>query len=139
MRRMVIALAVMLGALSLSSQAAPAADSTPGHFPVRAFGATGDGKTLDTAAINRAIAAAADAGGGVVEFTAGDYLAYTIHLKSHVTLHLGPGATLIAAEPPAAGQPGGYDPPEPNAWNQFQDFGHTRFFAAAAAAGTERR
>ena len=42
---------------------------------VRMFGAKGDGKTLDTAAIDRAIAAAAAAGGGTVRFPAGTYLA----------------------------------------------------------------
>ncbi len=98
-----------------------------GVFPVRAFGAAGDGRTLDTAAVNRAIAAAAAAGGGTVEFAAGDYLCHSIHLQSNVTLHLGPGATLIAADPLAAGQPGGYDAPEPNAWDQYQDFGHTHW------------
>ncbi len=100
---------------------------TTSVFAVRAFGATGDGRTLDTAAVNRAIAAAAAAGGGTVEFAAGDYLCHSIRLQSNVTLHLGPGATLLAADPPPAGQPGGYDAPEPNAWDQFQDFGHTHW------------
>ncbi|HEX3729007.1 MAG TPA: hypothetical protein VHV47_04340, partial [Opitutaceae bacterium] len=46
---------------------APSAAPNPGRlYDIRAFGATGDGKTLDTGAINRAIAAAAAAGGGTV-------------------------------------------------------------------------
>jgi polygalacturonase len=40
-------------------------------FDVRKFGATGDGKTLDTPAVNRAIEAAAAGGGGMVLFPAG--------------------------------------------------------------------
>ena len=99
----------------------------PAVFSVRAFGAAGDGRTLDTAAVNRAIAAAAAAGGGTVEFAAGDYLCHSIRLRSHVTLHLGAGATIVAADPPLAGQPGGYDDPEPNPWDQYQDFGHTHW------------
>src|SRR5690348_1674677 len=67
-------------------------------FDVRSFGAQGDGKALDTDAINKAIEAAAAAGGGVVTFRAGDYPSYSIHLKSNVTLRLENGATLIAAE-----------------------------------------
>ena len=65
--------------------------SAPGSgvfFNVHAYGATGDGKTLDTDAINRAIEAAAAAGGGVVFFPAGNYLCFSIHLKSNVHLHL---------------------------------------------------
>jgi len=102
-------------------------EMTAREFSVREFGARGDGRVLDTAAINRAIEAAAAEGGGVVAFPAGDYLSYSIRLKSNVTLRLGPGATIIAAEPPPAGEPGGYDAPEPNAWNQYQDFGHSHF------------
>jgi polygalacturonase len=96
-------------------------------FDVRAYGATGDGQTLDHDAINRAIDAAANQGGGTVVFPAGDYLSYTIRLKSQITLHLGPGATIIAADPPPEGQPGGYDAPEPNPWNVYQDFGHSHW------------
>jgi polygalacturonase len=98
-----------------------------GTLDVRAFGATGDGKTLDTPAINKAIDAAAAAGGGVVRFPAGNYLCYSIHLKSHITLLLDAGATIVAADAPAAGTSGGYDPPEPNAWDKFQDFGHSHW------------
>ncbi len=39
-----------------------------------------------------------------MELSAGNYLCHSIHLKSHVTLHLGPGATIIAADPPAEGE-----------------------------------
>ena len=100
----------------------PAAD-----FDVRAYGATGNGTTLDTDAVNRAIAAAAAAGGGTVHFGAGTYASYSVHLQSNVTLSLDAGATLLAADPPAAGQPGGYDDPEPNAWDKYEDFGHSHW------------
>lgn len=100
---------------------------TPHLFDVRAFGARGDGVTLDHTAINGAIAAAADAGGGTVVVSAGDYLCYSIRLRSSVTLKLEAGATLIAADPPPAGQAGGYDTPEDGPVNLFQDFGHSRF------------
>ena len=43
---------------------------------------------MDTPAVNKAIAAAAEAGGGTVVFPAGTYLSYSIHLKSHVSLFL---------------------------------------------------
>lgn len=100
-----------------------------GVFDVRAFGARGDGKTLDTPAINRAIEAAALAGGGTVRVPAGTYLCFSIHLKSHVALYLDQGATILAAETPEGGV-GGYDPAEPNAWDQYQDFGHNHWHNA---------
>ena len=62
------------------------ADSARG-FDVKAFGATGDGKTIDTPSINRAIEAAAAAGGGTVHFPAGTYLCYSIRLKTGVPHH----------------------------------------------------
>lgn len=96
-------------------------------FNVRDFGAAGDGRTLDTTAINRAIRAAETVGGGTVVLPAGDYLSHSIRLCSHLTLWIGSGARLIAADPPPAGQPGGYDAPEEGPPNVFQDFGHSRF------------
>jgi polygalacturonase len=112
-----------------TGQAAAAKTNSAGRgtLDVKAFGATGDGKTLDTPSINNAIDAAAAAGGGIVRFPAGSYLCYSIHLKSHITLYLDPGATIVAADSPAVGASGGYDPPEPNAWDKFQDFGHSHW------------
>jgi polygalacturonase len=97
-----------------------------GAFDVRTFGAKGDGKTVDTPAINKAVEAAAAAGGGTVGFPAGNYLCYSIHLKSNVALYLDEGATIIAADTPEGGA-GAYDAAEPNAWDQYQDFGHSHF------------
>jgi polygalacturonase len=110
------------------NQSATAHDTratAPSVFDVRAHGAAGDGRTLDTAAINRAIEAAYAAGGGTVSLPAGTYLSFSIHLRSRVTLHLGLGAVLLAAEP-AAGF-GAYDPAEPNEWDAYQDFGHSHW------------
>ncbi|MGA8271662.1 MAG: glycoside hydrolase family 28 protein [Candidatus Sulfotelmatobacter sp.] len=106
---------------------AETASAPASEYDVRQFGAKGDGKTLDTPAINRAIDAAAAAGGATVRFSAGTYLCYSIHLKSNVDLYLGPGATILAADSPAPGVSGGYDPPEPNAWDKYQDFGHSHW------------
>ncbi len=95
-------------------------------FDVRTHGAKGDGVTLDSPAINRAIEAASAAGGGTVVFPAGTYLSFSLRLKSHITLRFDAGATLLAATPSAA--LGGYDAPEPNDWGdklQYQDFGHS--------------
>jgi hypothetical protein len=64
---------------------------------VRDYGARGDGTTLDSAAINRAIEAAAAAGGGSVVVPAGRYRCGTVTLRSHVTLRLEAGAVLIGS------------------------------------------
>jgi polygalacturonase len=92
-------------------------------FDVRTYGAKGDGATLDTDAINKAISAAHAAGGGTVRFGAGTYLSTSIHLQSHVGLFLDHGATILAADSSA----GPYDEPEPNQWDTFQDFGHSHW------------
>lgn len=101
--------------------------TTTDNFNIRSFGAAGDGKTIDTPAINRAIDAASAAGGGTVFFPAGSYLCYSIHLKSKVSLYIGPGATIVAAETASSGASSGYDAPEPNQWDRFQDFGHSHW------------
>ena len=129
-----IAGAVAVGAPS--SMNAMAELNTPSGAPAQRsaifeatnFGAKADGHAIDTPAINRAIEAAAAAGGGTVHFAAGQYLCYSIRLKSNVALHLDQGAVIIAADPLPEGQPGGYDDPEPpQPWEAYQDFGHNHW------------
>jgi polygalacturonase len=100
-----------------------------GNFNVRHFGAKGDGTAVDTAAVNRAIEAAAKAGGGTVVFPAGVYACYSIHLKSNVALYLSQGATILAASTPYEGvTSGGYDTAEPQGeWEPYQDYGHNHW------------
>jgi polygalacturonase len=62
---------------------------------VKDFGATGDGTTFDTGAIEKAIAACSTAGGGTVELPAGKYLCVPFELASNLNLHLDEGATIL--------------------------------------------
>ncbi len=94
-------------------------------FNVRQFGAKGDSSTIDTESINKAIEAASSQGGGTVYFPAGEYLSFSIRLKNNITVFLDNGAFLIAADP-EKGQ-GGFDAPEPNAFDEYQDFGHSHW------------
>ncbi len=64
---------------------------------VRAFGAKGDGVTLDTPAISSAIESCASHGGGTVYFAPGRYVIGTIQLSSHIHLQLEPGASLVGS------------------------------------------
>ena len=92
-------------------------------YNVLDFGARGDGKTNNTKAINSAIEAAAKNGGGTVYFPAGDFLSFTIRMKSKITLFLDQGAVLIGDQEVNGV---GYDLPEADAWyKKFQDFGHS--------------
>lgn len=64
-------------------------------FRPQDFGARADGATLDTASMQSAIDAAHGAGGGTVYFSTGTYLCGTLLLRSHVSLWLDNGATLL--------------------------------------------
>ena len=95
-----------------------------GIFNVRDYGAKGDGKTLDSPAINAAIEAAVRDGGGQVLLPAGTYLSGSIRLKSNIDLHLSAGCTILAA--PASMK--AYDPSESfGGFPEYQDGGHTYF------------
>ena len=61
------------------------------------YGAVGNGATLCTEAIQKAVDACAEAGGGMVYIPAGKYLSGAIFLKSNVTLNISEGATLLAS------------------------------------------
>jgi len=69
-------------------------------FHVREFGAKGDGKTSDTAAIQQALDACGKAGGGIVRLTPGTYLSQPIYLRDKTTLQLDLGAKLQATDEP---------------------------------------
>ena len=87
---------VLLGAAAAAQRSVPAA-GRPGVCEVRAFGAAGDGKQLDSSAINAAIRWCAKGGGGTVEFAPGTYLSGTIEMLSNITLHLEAGATILGS------------------------------------------
>jgi polygalacturonase len=89
-----------LTALAAAPGAAAQAPLPSRHFDVRAFGAAGDGQTLDTVALQRAVDACAAVGGGTVRFPAGTYLSGTVVLKSNVTLRLEAGAVLLGSPDP---------------------------------------
>lgn len=64
-------------------------------FNVRDFGAQGDGRALDTPAIQKAMDTAAAQGGGQILFPPGRYLSGTLHLRDNLTLFWEAGARLI--------------------------------------------
>jgi polygalacturonase len=90
-----LALALTLAACSTTE------NSRAKVFDVRQFGAVGDGKTLDTAAIQKALDECGQSGGGVVEMPAGIYLSKPIFLRSKTKLQLDAGAILQARDEPS--------------------------------------
>src|ERR1039458_1353731 len=70
-------------------------------FDVRQFGAAGDGKTLDTAAIQKALYDCGQSAGGFVEIPAGIYLSKPIFLRNKTALQLDAGAVLQARDEPS--------------------------------------
>lgn len=127
-----LAVAGAVGHVALG-EAQTEAHATEAVFNVRQFGATGDGNTVDTPAINKAIEAVAAAGGGTVVFPAGTYVCFTIRLKSNVDLYLSRGCTILAADSPKPGETSGYnggtyDAAEANdPWTPYQDYGHNHW------------
>jgi len=116
-------------ALRISAQSDSQASLSPGKaqpvFNIRDYGARGNGTVLDSPAINDCIAAATREGGGIVFFPAGNYLCFSIHLASNITLYLDRGAVVIAAENGALGS---YDAAESNApFEAYQDYHHNHW------------
>ena len=99
-RRQILRAGALAGGALVPASLATAADppaAPSGPFDVRAFGATGDGKTLDTAALQGAIDACHRAGGGTVRVPPGTYLTKPLELRSFVTLHLEAGSTILGS------------------------------------------
>jgi len=81
----------LLGALLLAGPAS-AVTCTPEQY-----GATANGRTKDTDAIQKAIDICAMKGGGVVSLSKGVYLTAPITLKDNITLNIAAGATLLGS------------------------------------------
>ena len=84
----------VLLALALFTSTAKAA---PKSYFANDFGAKGDGTTLDTAPIQHALDAAAKSG-GIVTFHKGTYLTGSLFIKSHATLDIPAGVTLLGSQ-----------------------------------------
>jgi polygalacturonase len=97
--------------------------AAPGEFNVREYGAVGDGSTLDSPAINKAILAASGAGGGTVHVPAGTYLCGSIRLTNNIHLVLDAGAVILGDKWDGKA----YDPTEPYTLGAYQDGGHVFF------------
>jgi polygalacturonase len=76
---------------------------SPREFDVQSFGAIGNGTVDDTAALQRAIDAAAAAGGNARVLLRGgkSYLSGSLHLRSRIDFHLADDTRLIASTDPA--------------------------------------
>lgn len=72
--------------------------ATDGFFNIKNYGAKGDGHTLDTKSINKAIAACVKAGGGTVCVPSGVFVTGTFQLFSNVNLFLSSGAVILASD-----------------------------------------
>lgn len=77
---------------------AGAAASRPGVYDVRTFGARGDGQTLCTEAMQKAVDQCAAAGGGTVYIPAGTWLTGTVYLANGVTIELDSGCTVLGTK-----------------------------------------
>src|ERR1043165_4870802 len=66
-------------------------------FNITNFGAVGNGSTMNTQAIQAAVDSCHNAGGGIVEVPAGNFLTATVFLKSNVTVHIAQGATITGS------------------------------------------
>ena len=92
---------VLTGFIASKTATATTEKTAAKIFDVREFGAQGDGVTLDTHAIQKALDECGKAGGGIVQLTAGTYLSQPIFLRSETTLQLDEGAVLKATDEPA--------------------------------------
>ena len=102
-RSLPVAALAVLTALSAGylSTVAPAAHAAT-VCGAKSYGATGNGTTKDTTALQKAINACA--GGGTVELTTGSYLSGALSLPGNITFQIDGGATLLAS-PDAADYP----------------------------------
>jgi len=91
-------------------------------FNVKVYGTKADGITLDTEAVQKAVDACNEAGGGKVFFPKGMYVLSTVFLKSNVHIELEEGALILGALDFYA-----YAQQEKIDYPAYQDASHTYF------------
>ncbi len=92
-------------------------------FNVKDYGALGDGKALDSVAIQKAIDACYAVGGGTVYIPEGKYVCGTMHIKSNIHVLIDRGATILGSKDRYD-----FDPYEENPANDiYQDRSHSYF------------
>ena len=94
-------------------------------FDVCAYGAIPDGKTLNSAAVQRAIDDCEASGGGIVRFSKGEYVLSTVFLKNGVRIYIEKSATILGSLNFAD-----YAPHEQVEYPIYQDASHTYFHCA---------
>jgi polygalacturonase len=90
------------GVSGTQAQDIPLPVISPAIFNITDYGAVGDGRTLNTAAIQKTIDACSADGGGTVRVPAGKFLFGPITLASSINLHLDQGAVLLMSDNMAA-------------------------------------
>jgi len=80
-------------------------------YNITDFGAVGDGTTLNTAAVQKAIDTCANENGGTVLVPAGDFVVGTLELRSNVTLHVAAKGRLLGSAKIEDYKPGNNVPP----------------------------
>lgn len=114
------------------------------QFLITEYGAVQGGDPVqNTEAINRAMQAAAEHGGGTIVVPSGEFKTYTIRLQSNVNLCLEKGAVIRAARTDITsgyenqvGEGGNYDEPEVNLYAGLEDHGHA-YFANSLVYGAD--
>ncbi len=94
---------IVVGLLWIGSLAGGQANA---DYDIRQFGAQGDGSTLCTEAIQKAVDQCGADGGGTVYFPAGTWLTGTVYLTNAVTIELDSGCTVLGTPDKAC-----YGPP----------------------------
>ena len=104
LERMAVPVLATAGATMIAGKATAAPPSPPddkisgtGVYNIRDYGATGDGKTLNTAVIQKAIDDCFSNKGGTVLIPAGEFLCGTLQLKSNITLHIAAAGKLLGS------------------------------------------
>ena len=89
---------VLACAFGVPAQGIPLPVIPNATFNINNYGAVGDGRTMNTAAIQKTIDAASAAGGGMVLVPAGKFLTQPFTLASSINLHLAKDAFILISD-----------------------------------------